>query len=123
MHLLSLTIYQPNQDSAPIPQSIQGVVGMPDIGSTAPADAIAKIVGLGFELLILAAIILSLFSLILGAFNWITSEGEKTRIGKARDRIVYSLIGLIVVFLSFFIINLIYYFFFKGNVHPFIYGN
>jgi TRAP-type C4-dicarboxylate transport system permease small subunit len=121
MRLLSLIIDQPNPSSAPLPQIIHGAGGMPEITSTA-SDALTKIVGLGFQLLILAAIILSLLNIVWGGFNWLTSEGEKTRIGKARDRIVYSIIGLLVVFLAFFIINIIYYFFFKGRLNPFSYG-
>jgi hypothetical protein len=122
MRLLSLIIDQPNPSNAPIPQIIHGAGGMPEI-TTTTSDALAKIVGLGFNLLILAAIMLSLLNLIWGGFNWITSEGEKTRVGKARDRIVYSIIGLLVVFLAFFAINIIYYFFFKGKLSPFSYGS
>jgi len=65
------------------------------------AEILYKIVGLGFDLLILAAIILSLFNLIWGGLNWIMSEGNKDRVGKARERIVYSILGLLVVFCRF----------------------
>jgi hypothetical protein len=117
MKLLALTIQQPNPLGTAPDVVINGVKGMPVGG----AEILYKIVGLGFDLLILAAIILSLFNLIWGGLNWIMSEGNKDRVGKARERIVYSILGLLVVFLSFFVINIIYYFFFKGNVNPFDY--
>jgi hypothetical protein len=117
MKLLALTIQQPNPAGTAPDVVINGVKGMPVGG----AEILYKIVGLGFNLIILAAIILSLLSLLLGGFNWIMSEGNKDRVGKARERIVYSILGLLVVFLSFFVINLIYYFFFHGKVSPFVY--
>jgi hypothetical protein len=115
MKLISLTIGQPI-GAAPV--VLHGAGGMPEGGP----DMIAKIVGVGFELLILTAIILALLNLIWGGFNWIMSEGDKQRIGKARERIVYSIIGFLVVFLAFFIINLIYWFFFAGKISPYIFN-
>lgn len=85
-------------------------------------DILTTIVSVGFQLLIIAAIFLALLNLIWGGFNWIMSEGNKERIGKARERIVYSIIGLMVVFLSFLIINTIYWFFFQGKISPYIFG-
>lgn len=64
-----------------------------------------------FTILIIVSIILALLFLILGAFSWITSEGDKQKLAQAKQRITFSIIGLVVVFLSFFIINVIYYFF------------
>ena len=41
--------------------------------------------------------------LITGAFNWITSGGDKENVGKARSRIINALIGLLVLALAFLI--------------------
>jgi hypothetical protein len=41
--------------------------------------------------------------LIIGAFKWITSGGDKDAIGKARGTIVNALIGLAILALAFFI--------------------
>jgi hypothetical protein len=113
MRLLSLTIQGTSGTTA-----INGAGGMPEGGP----DALSSIVGVGFQTLIVAAIFLALLNLIWGGFNWIMSEGDKTRIGKARERIVYSIIGLLVVFLSFLVINVIYWFFFKGDISPYIFN-
>jgi hypothetical protein len=113
MRLISLVI-----EGSSGTTTIHGSSGMLEGGP----NTLANIIGVGFELLIIAAIILALLNIIWGGFNWIMSEGNKERIGKARERIVYSIIGLLVVFLSFLIINVIYWFFFKGNISPYIFN-
>jgi hypothetical protein len=71
-----------------------------------------SIISTGIELAITAAIIICLLMLILSGFEWIFSEGDKQKVNKARQRLAMSVIGLIVVFLSFLLINVIYTFFF-----------
>jgi TRAP-type C4-dicarboxylate transport system permease small subunit len=66
------------------------------------------------SLLILIAIIISLLYLVWGGFDWITSTGEKQKIEKARTKIVFALLGLVVVFISFFIVNVLAGFFKVG---------
>ena len=51
-------------------------------------------------LLIMAALG-TLFMLIWGAFEWITSGGDKENVGKARNRIINALIGLAVLAVAF----------------------
>jgi TRAP-type C4-dicarboxylate transport system permease small subunit len=100
------------------PIQINGVGGMPEGGP----NSLASIVGLGLNLLLLAALFLSLFYLIWGGFNWLMSEGEKQRISQAREKVVYAIIGLAVVFMSFLIINAFYWFFLGNKANPLIYG-
>lgn len=61
--------------------------------------------------LVIAAIVLSslvaLAFLIYGGVKWIMSEGEKTAIENARQTIVGAVIGLVVIFLSYFILSII----------------
>ena len=52
-------------------------------------------------LLFSIAIILVLFMLVWGAFEWITSGGDKEAVGKARGRIINALIGLAVLAIAF----------------------
>jgi TRAP-type C4-dicarboxylate transport system permease small subunit len=63
----------------------------------------------------LAAVILSLFFLVWGGFNWLMSEGDKQRLGNARQKVVYAILGLIVAFFSFLIVNTIYAFLLGNN--------
>jgi hypothetical protein len=62
-------------------------------------------------LLLVTTIILSLFFLIFGGIKWTTSSGDKAKLDSARKTIIYALVGLIISFLSFFIISIIGSFF------------
>lgn len=53
------------------------------------------------------SVVYALFMLIWAGIQWMMSEGDKEKVAKARARIIYSLIGLIVMFLGFFIISFI----------------
>lgn len=57
------------------------------------------------------AVILALMYLVWGGIKWITSGGDKTNVETARNHIVAAIIGLVLVFLSYFILNLVLYFF------------
>lgn len=87
--------------------TIRGVAGMPTGGTAETFWIISDFTGI----LVLAGIIIALFFLVWGGISWITSGGDKQKINQARDKIFYAIIGLIIIFLSFFIINSIYYFF------------
>lgn len=43
----------------------------------------------------------------IAAFNWITAAGDKSKIEKAKDRLVWSTLGLILIVASYAIIGLI----------------
>ncbi|MCL4386850.1 pilin [Patescibacteria group bacterium] len=53
------------------------------------------------------ATIISLFYLIYGAVKWIISEGDKQKVADARNHIIAALVGLVIVFLSYFILSII----------------
>lgn len=53
-----------------------------------------------------AAIVL-VFMLLWGAFNWITSEGEKEKIEAARNKIIHALIGIILFAVAFAVIQVL----------------
>lgn len=55
--------------------------------------------------------LIALIYLIWGGIKWITSGGDKSGVEGARNHIIAAIVGLIVVFLSFFILNLILGFF------------
>lgn len=61
--------------------------------------------------LVIAAIVLAslvaLAFLIYGGVKWIMSEGDKTAIENARQTIVGAVIGLVVIFLSYFILSIV----------------
>lgn len=72
--------------------------------TVAPVDVGFKIPGFGEVLTFLIRIffviggIFALLYLLLGAFSWITSGGNKESVDKARDKIQAALIGVILIF-------------------------
>lgn len=66
----------------------------------------------------LAAIVL-IFMLLWGAWDWITSEGDKEKLDSARKKIINALVGIILFAVAFAIIQVFGQFtgfeFFKGQ--------
>lgn len=98
--LLSLTIPGTDGNS----QEIVAPSGIPTGGLSGDGG---KILGLGLTWLLIASIIIAFLFLIYGGANWIMSEGDKTKVESARRTITYAILGLLVVFLSFFVMSLI----------------
>jgi len=65
-----------------------------------------QLIGQVVNLVFVVAIVISLAFLIYAGIRYILSQGDKTKVGAAREMIVAALIGLIIVFLSYFLINL-----------------
>lgn len=102
MKVIALSIQNPTKDEL---IKIKPPGGLPSGGfqdSTGNA-----IINWGITALLIGAVILALFFFIWGGIQWITSGGDKTKVQNARNRMIYSIIGLLIAFLSFFIVNLI----------------
>ena len=69
------------------------------------------LVGSLLTLAFVGATIIALLFLIYGGIRWIASGGDKTQVEGAREAITGALIGLVIVFLSYFIINILLTFF------------
>ena len=82
---------------------INPAIGMPEGG----INVVRTIIQWGITVLFVTATVLALIFLIWGGIQWITSSGDKAKIEGARKRIIFSIIGLVLVFLSFMIINII----------------
>lgn len=74
-------------------------------------DNASSIVSSIVTILLVIAIILSLFFLIWGAIRWITSGGDKGKLDGARTAITASIVGLILAFLAYFVLNVLTYLF------------
>jgi hypothetical protein len=112
MKYLTLTIPGNNGSGGSVPVNFLAPKNVPSGG----VPALDSIIKTGLELAILAGVIVCLFMLIWGGFDWMLSQGDKQKVASARNRLVFSVIGLFVIFLSFMIINIIFGFFFGGPV-------
>lgn len=67
---------------------------------------VTKLVSSIIGVMTVAAFIWFIFQFLIGGFNWITSGGDKAKLQSARDRITNSIIGLIVVVISWSMLSL-----------------
>lgn len=76
---------------------------LPTLGVEGPFDTsdplktFSSILGGFFQLLLLGAGLWALFQFILAGYSMITSGGDKAALEKARSKLMWALIGLIVV--------------------------
>ena len=63
--------------------------------------------GLMISAVFVIAILIALIYLIWGGLKWILSGGDKTKVDAARGAIVAAIVGLILVFLSYFIVSVV----------------
>lgn len=66
-----------------------------------------RVVGNIITIAFVLAVVVALFFLVYGGIKWITSGGDKAAVESARNTLVAAIIGLVVVFLSYFILNII----------------
>lgn len=63
------------------------------------------------SLVLVVAGLVFFFILVIGGIHWILSGGDKAKTEAARNQITAALVGLVIVFSAWAIINLIYTFF------------
>lgn len=71
------------------------------------AQSLGAVIANAINFVFVVAALLALGFLILGGIKWLTSQGEKEGINKARETIVAAIVGLIIIFLSYLIVNFI----------------
>lgn len=74
-------------------------------------NTLLKALSTGLTLFFIAAIVLSLAFLVLAGIQWTTSGGDKNKISAARAKITWAIVGLVITLCTYFIINVIGYFF------------
>lgn len=64
---------------------------------------LSKLVALIYTVAIVVLVLMILW----GAFDWITSEGQKEKIESARNKIIHSIIGILLFAVAFAIIQVL----------------
>jgi len=72
---------------------------------------IGSIVAGGIRLILVVAALVFFFILVIGGIRWIASGGDKTQTENARNQITSALVGLVIVFAAWAIVQLINTFF------------
>lgn len=91
--LIKAVMAQPGTQGTPVPTFSTGRV---NLGFNVPS--ITVVVGFLIKAFFIVAGLVALLYLLLGAFTWITSGGDKEAVGKAREKIQAAIIGLILIF-------------------------
>lgn len=89
-------------------------------GDTSGTGAISKFLSNLIILIYSLAAVVLLFMLIWGAFQWLTSGGEKEQLASAQKRIMNAIIGIILFAVAFAVIAVLGKFtgftFFEGQI-------
>ncbi len=72
---------------------------------------LGKVLGNFITLMIVLAVISVVIVIVWSGTQWIRSGGDKSKLQAARSRLTWAVVGLLIVLLAFFIINVIGYFF------------
>lgn len=86
---------------------LNGGVNPPAGSAVAPDTSIGAIVSFMVGFLLTLAVLIALLYIVIGAFQWITSGGDKGKVEAARNHIISAVIGLVIIALSFVIINVV----------------
>ena len=95
--------------------NFMNVPGLLDLFVNRPAPAFGRlgdIISVFLNIALFIAAFLAFYFLIWGAWAYIFASGEKENLAKARERIKWALIGLLVVFMAYFIAK------FAGTIFP-----
>lgn len=79
------------------------------------SDKFGFVVSTAITIILILTTIIAIFYIIYGGIKWILSRGDKEAVENARNHIVAAVVGLIIAFLAFFIINIVVGFFFPGK--------
>ena len=82
-----------------------------NIGGSDASKGLGNFIAFGINMFIMIAGIFLLITLLMGAFDWINSGGDKEKIAKAQSKITNAVIGIFLVFVVLAAFNLI-----AGNI-------
>lgn len=85
------------------PDAIKGLIGKDKTG----AAAISKFLSNFVSLIYIAATIVLVFMLLWGAWDWLTSEGDKEKLSSAQKKIVNAFIGILLFAVAFALLRVL----------------
>ncbi|PIV07920.1 MAG: hypothetical protein COZ34_04685 [Candidatus Pacebacteria bacterium CG_4_10_14_3_um_filter_34_15] len=81
--------------------------GNKDLNPVAKFDSITSLVNLIVPIMMIIGGIITLTMLLLGAYKYLTSEGNPEKISKAQSVLIYAIIGLFLIVASFVLTKII----------------
>lgn len=86
--------------------TVEAPQGM-NFGKDNPVQGFGTFIGFAINIFVTIAGLFLLLYLLWGAFDWITSSGEKEKITKAQNKITNALIGIVLVFVVLAVFNVL----------------
>lgn len=83
-------------------QTRDAIISFTGFGIDPTTQSLGNVITNALQIVFIAAALIALIYLIIGAFKWILSGGDKDAIGKARGTIIAALVGLTILALAFF---------------------
>jgi len=83
------------------PEQLKGLVDKDQTGTEGISLFLSQLVALIY----VAAAVMLLFMLLWGAWDWMTSGGDKEKLQAARDKLIHALIGIVLFAAAFAIIR------------------
>lgn len=77
------------------------------IASSDPLGALGSFIGWGINIFLVVAGLFTILYLLWGAFDWITSAGDKERLLKAQNKITNAAIGIVLVIAVLVVFNVL----------------
>lgn len=74
-----------------------------DAKPTKDLNTLGDLISVFLNIVFYAAGFLAFYYLVWGAFSYIMAQGKKEELAKARARITWAIVGLMIILLSFFI--------------------
>jgi len=65
------------------------------------------VIGAIISFVLFLAVFIAFVFLVIGGLKWITSGGDKSAVESARNTIIAAIIGLVIAFLAYLIINIV----------------
>jgi len=84
---------------------------LPDLYNTGGTDTLSKVVRSTIGVVFVIAAVSFMFLVAWGAVQWIMSGGDKAAVQSAQSKITNAIIGLVILFATYAILNIVGYFF------------
>ncbi|MBQ9029382.1 hypothetical protein IJ114_01265 [Candidatus Saccharibacteria bacterium] len=110
MGLLPLNVLAVELGHDPICDTITDPVALEASGCTAPAEGEASVGQVAQNIINVVIAVLGLVAVIfviVGAVQYMTSQGDPGKAKKARDTIVYAILGVVLAALAYTIVNFV----------------
>lgn len=86
------------------PTQLEPPVGVPSGGLFGTGQSVITV---AIEFFVIGAVLFALFTIGRGGINMMSSGGDKEKFQRGRERVRYAILGLIIIFLSLVLVNII----------------